>query len=193
MRKLSVNQEVKLLKLLKNCKPIDRGSSRLCFVHPLDETKVIKLAIGKKALCQNKLETATFKEYGETLPLAEIFEYGRFVIVMERMKRCFDPSELEDGDYYGEFDNFPDDDTIYEIVEQLESVFGSTTDNYQLGYNQEGDLVSYDYGFDPSRGCFVMCGFAEDIGKKTLRPYIDSCIKLLKEKKPVNQIDRLAQ
>lgn len=191
MRKLSVNQEVKLLKLLKNCEPIDRGSSRLCFIHPLDKTKVIKLAIGKKALCQNKLETRTYRNYGDSLPLATIYEYGRFIVVMERMTRCFDSSKLEDGDYYGDCDNFPDEDTVDEAVEQLESVFGCTADNYQLGYGQNGDLVSYDYGFDPSKGCFIMCGFAEDIGSETLRPYLDSCIKLLKEKRPVNQIDRL--
>ena len=191
MRKLSVNQEVKLLKLLKNCKPIDRGSSRLCFIHPLDKTKVIKLAIGKKALCQNKLEALTFKNYGDSLPLAEIYEYGRFIVVMERMKQTFSPETLEDCCCYGEWDNLPDEDTVNETVEQLESIFGCTADNYQLGYNQDGDLVSYDYGFNPEKGCFVMCGFAEDIGKRELRPYLDSCVKLLKEKRPVNQIDRL--
>ena len=192
MRKLSVNQEIKLLKLLKNCEPIDRGSSRLCFIHPLDKTKVIKLAIGKKALCQNKLETRTYKNYGDELPLAEIFEYGRFVVVMERMTRCFEPDELEDGGY-DDYEDLPDSDSVNEVVEQLESVFGCTADNYQLGYGQNGDLVSYDYGFDPEKGCFVMCGFAEDIGSRTLRPYLDSCVKLLKEKRPVNQIDRLYQ
>lgn len=185
-RKLSINQELKLLRLLKNAEVLSYGSSRWTFVHPLDKTKVVKLAVGKNALCQNKLEVNTWLKYGDSLPLARIYEYGRFIEVMERM------DEIYDDEYYDYAEDDDARDQMDSISCKLDSVLGETPDNYQIGV-VNGEWKSYDYGFDPYRGAMKMCGFASDFGSKSIKQeYIPMVEKLLRRKQPANQIDRLA-
>jgi len=183
MRKLSLNQEIKLLKSLKNAKILDNGSSRIVFVNPENADEVVKVAVGTAALRQNTLEVSNFKNFSDWGILAEITAYGRFCVVMERMRYCYDWEDDEEG--------------VAEIADELEKINGSTSDNYQVGLTKNGEMKAYDYGFETrvshkgQRGCFFYCGWADAIdGRRQIRRYLNTAISLLREKRPLNQIEK---
>lgn len=168
---LTNREEIEVLKSLTDSKFLGNGAARAVFAlkdtmkESLgindDRDLVVKLALGLGGLRQNQLETKTFLEYGKSAPLAEIVAYGRYIEVMEAVEvtddyRDFaseggDPYELaadcyEEGtDAFEEcYNNLQDAE---EVIGCLESYFGCTSDNGQLGRNADGDLVAYDYGF----------------------------------------------
>lgn len=180
-KRLSINQEVKLLRLLKNAKQIGGGSSRLTFIHPFDETKVVKLAVGTRSFAQNGLEVRLWTSTHSNF-LARIFEYGRFCIVMERAVQCFDEDAFYDGD-------MEDNEDFMNAVCWLERHNGETSDNYQIGQMSDGRFAAYDYGFT-THGFRGQCGWASLIeSRKNMRQYIDETIQLLRTKTPITKID----
>lgn len=178
-KKLSSVQERKLLKRLEKCKPIDNGSSRLVFIDPRNRQRVVKVAIGAFALRQNKMEVRMWNEYGDSGNLAQIFEYGRYVIVMERCEFTYD--------YDSTYDNPSENvsDAIEEIGGWLDSILEYTEDNYQVGKTFDGRWVSFDYGFDPAHDSNVQCGHAHGLSwRRDKVDYLRVIRRILVAKKP---------
>lgn len=177
-RKLSGVQERKLLKRLENCKPIDSGSSRLVFIDPRNRQRVVKVAVGAFALRQNKMEVRMWNDYGDCGNLAQIFEYGRYVVVMERCERTYD---------YNSSYEAPEEirDEVEAISGWLESILTETEDNYQVGRTFDGRWVSFDYGFDPAYDSDVQCGHASHLSYDTGKTnYLQTLRRILVAKKP---------
>lgn len=133
---------------------------------------VIKLALGIGGQNQSNREIKSYIEYGDYYPLAKIYAYGRFIEIMEKVDKVDDNFRCySDYSYYDLFTmvygyedpldgeryvDYPEDadqkeideyETIFDTIYRLEELFGETDDNGQLGYNAEGNLVCYDYGF----------------------------------------------
>ena len=187
MERLQLEQECKILTSLINEDFINRGSSRAVYNFSIEDAAalgielpydcVVKLAIGVGGLNQNALEVKTFLAHPE-LPLAEIVACGRYIVIMEKvsiedgafvdyldsylepaeyLSSYFEELSVEDYDRYlkelQEVDN---------VVEELVPIFGQTADNGQLGYNRDGRLVAYDYGFETEGGCDTYCSDEQD-------------------------------
>lgn len=66
---------------------------------------------------------------------------------------------------------------VWHALCELADLFGETSDNTQLGYNNDGELVCYDYGF--------MCGTSDwhsscgNILREHLKEYFNLCIESL--------------
>ena len=178
--RLSANAEIKLLKLLKNAKLLGWGSSRCVFEMPGDPSKVVKLAIGTYSLRQNKLETRLWNDLRDNR-LATITDFGRFVLVMEKLDEvCDDESFYDDGS--GEFDE------PLAVYEWLNGVLGETSDNFQLGV-KNGQWKCYDYGFDAEVVAFKQVGNADyGVDLADRRKIIDAMIALLRQKQPVTKL-----
>lgn len=209
---LSNTQERKILESLNNNKRIHAGSSRIVFDLDneiaeelgLEGRWVAKLVMGINGQNQMHLEVETYLKYPEG-PLARIGAYGRYVEIMEYIDDSEDfydfvESYDADAEYYC-------DDCIRQMeceteeeferrynkelrlmrkaastIEYLEGIFGYTTDNAQIGYNEDGDLVAYDYGFEPCNGCRdIYCSPWEivDAIDEDLKEYINSLISFL--------------
>lgn len=181
-RKLSCNQEAKLLKKLAHLTPIANGSSRVVFMHPNDKNKIVKVAIGSNSFRQNKQEIKLWNQL-EDDRLARIYEYGRFVIVMERCESCYTEDDINSMDY-------PEDaEAVYYYLSRF---LGHTSDNYQIGVMCDGRWAAYDYGFLTEIDSFYQCGCAEDFSYgKSLQRFCNHAAHLLQAKLPVTQIDRL--
>lgn len=181
-KKLSVCQEIKLLRQLKNGKIISNGSSRLVVVDPRNPHRVVKIAIGACSFRQNKFEI-NFWNLEQDERLATIYEYGRFVVVMERMESTYnDDSIMNSGFSEEEYDD------AVEIVHWLNDKLGETADNWQLGL-VNGRWKSYDYGFDPEADSGLQCGSAEMINSCNLKRFLNEAITLLRNKQPITQIE----
>ena len=181
-KKLSMNQEIKLLRQLKNAKQLGCGSSRLVFIHPLDKTKVVKLAIGANAFVQNRNEVKLWETWKNDY-LANIYEYGRFIIVMERIEDIYDEDSL-----FEEYDCIPN--AAVDVINWLDNLLGESCDNYQIGYGN-GRWALYDYGFSSYRDAQSQIGWANaDVwDQPQIHDYINSCISLLRNKKPITMIE----
>lgn len=95
MIRLTNEQEIKILKrTIEKGKFLGAGVSR--WVYELDqETKdefdfpcdvVVKITMGSTAHSQSATEIAAFIEFEDKVPLATIFAYGEFVIIMEKVE-----------------------------------------------------------------------------------------------------------
>ena len=175
MKKISANQERKLLRALEKCKPIGRGSSRIVYVHPFNQNLIVKVAVGANAFRQNVCERKVYAARGDEY-CARIEEYGRFCIVMERLVRIYDVYDFED--------NMPDE--VEYVVNALEDLLGGTEDNYQIGETADGRFVAYDYGF--STEVDSQCGWAQEVYSKA---YLIQARKILAQKRPINSVEKL--
>lgn len=184
--KLSNSQERKLLKLLKNAKMVGHGSSRLVFIDPRDSNRVVKVAIGANSFCQNKLEVKLWNSTQNSY-LAQIYEYGKFVVVMERVFETYD----EDS-FYEAYDPDSEDYEFFQrginVVNWLESELGSTSDNYQIGVNANDEWKAYDYGFDPEQSTYDQCGAARWMNTKDCRSFLDEMERLVRFHRPITEI-----
>lgn len=185
-RKLSNLQERKLLKLLKNAKLVGNGSSRLVFIDPRNRNRVVKVAVGAASFRQNKLEIKLWNET-QCSHLAQIYEYGKFVVVMERMVTTYD----EDS-FYEEYDEDAEDAEFYhrgiDVINWLEEELGSSGDNYQIGLNALDEWKAYDYGFDPEIGAREQCGEAYWMSRKEFRSFLDEMERLVRFHRPITEI-----
>lgn len=175
MKYLTLEKEYEVLKYLHqnaNDLFIGSGSSRAVFrvnqelmeMLALPSVNyVIKMVLGIGGFRQSHLEYKTFMEYATQAPLAEIRAHGNIFTIMEEIK--IDRDFMEFYDYYdcdvrellNDRDTDPDEEyALYElyseakeVIERLDELFGHTADNAQIGENIYGNLVAYDYGFDP--------------------------------------------
>jgi len=148
MRELTIKEEYDLLKeVFENSYTfIHNGSSRAVFLLP--DNRVIKIAMDKQGRRQNQNEVYLFEKEGSAF-LAEIFSYGRFVVVMEEV---FEEYMEHMMDIYNESDEIEYSQAEYnqvvDIINLLEEYNGSTDDNFQIGTSKiTGKFVSFDYGY----------------------------------------------
>ena len=181
-KKLSVCQEIKLLRQLKNCKIISNGSSRLVVIDPRDSKKVVKIAVGAWSFRQNKFEVGLWNLLNDER-LATIYEYGRFVIVMERMDETFDDDTIMNSGFDEEVVN-----EASKIAYWLNMRLGETADNWQLGL-VNGKWKSYDYGFDPEADSGFQCGSASYVNGRNFKRFVNEAIALLRNKRPITEIE----
>lgn len=207
MKTLNLEQEKRVLQLLKKATFIDNGASRCVYECPEEvaqmfdlEAKdyIIKLACGLGGVNQTKQEVECFRSHPYA-PLAEIVAYGRYVEIMEKVDTddfrdfaggCYDGDGV-DYEYFHDcytYDDKEEGDSIaeaaYDVIIQLHDIFGHTEDNGQLGWNKNGDLVAYDYGFTTSSRC---CDQTSDISYHiendpvALSAYINTLCALIEE------------
>lgn len=136
---------------------------------------VIKVAVGVGGMNQLNAEVETYINYRDNYQLANIYAYGQYVEIMEKVKPvyAFRSSYVTDWDGNPEcieefaINEFFCEDSTDEEKEEwrkvaesgfhaaalLKEVFGETSDNGQLGrrYDENGNLttemVAFDYGF----------------------------------------------
>lgn len=167
LKLLNNEQEKQILDCLASgYLPIGHGASR--FVFPIDTKQlieagleldinkryVVKVAIGIAGINQNNVESTVFR-YNSPKYLAEIPYIGHYVEIMEYVKPL--PDSVRDGAneyYFEDFYSYVEDDLTYEeaslcfdVIQELNGINGCTSDNGQLGYNDNGDIVAYDYGY----------------------------------------------
>ena len=200
---LTIKQEIYILQELKKLYVDDYGSSRLVFMDceqilhdlGLDVPKsiVIKLSCGIGGMNQTYKEIQTFLE-GEG-PFAEIYYYGRFVEIMERVTPLWFRDSLEefDGDagrllaYYKDDEDYQkEEDLIYKcayIADEMCTRYNCySADFFQVGENEDGELRLFDYGFIPHAG-YQQCSMdvvstLTDVDN-SLEDYIKDCITFL--------------
>lgn len=200
---LTIKQEMYILQELAKLNADDWGSSRLVFMdceqilHDLGldvpRSIVIKLSCGIGGMNQTYKEIQTFLE--DEGPFAEIYYYGRFVEVMERVEPLWFRDGLEEfeGDA-GEFLNYHSDDEDYQndadLIYQCAYVADKMCEHYncysgdffQIGTNEDGELRLFDYGFIPHVGyqqCSnsVVCSLTDT--DRGLQEYVKDCITFL--------------
>lgn len=148
MNKLTTEQEYKIIADIRDGKyqQIGRGSSRIVF--NLGNNIVAKIAVGRSALEQNRLETLNYCQDTDCI-CAKIYSYGKFIILMEKLQ----PISDQDGLFYYDKNKYSD---RYDAMEQLGlnniycsacDLLGETEDNYQIGISQDGSYKLYDYGY----------------------------------------------
>ena len=167
LKLLNNEQEKQILDCLASgYLPIGHGASR--FVFPIDTKQlieagleldinkryVVKVAIGIAGINQNNVESTVFRYNGSEY-LAEIPYIGHYVEIMEYVEPLPDSVRNWADEYYFEdfYENVEDDLTkseasrCFDVIQELNSINGCTSDNGQLGYNDNGDIVAYDYGY----------------------------------------------
>lgn len=167
LKLLNNEQEKQILECLAGgYMPIGHGASR--FVFPIDTKQlieagleldinkryVVKVAIGIAGINQNNVESTVFRYNGSEY-LAEIPYIGHYVEIMEYVKPL--PDSVRDGAdeyYFEDFYSYVEDDLTkseaslcFDVIQELNGINGCTSDNGQLGYNDNGDIVAYDYGY----------------------------------------------
>lgn len=156
MKKLTNRQERRIMAtVMKNIKMFGNGSSRV--VVPFGKDKVVKIALCESGKKQNNNEINLFSGYGTELSLATIYAYSENLIIMERLYDIFEYFENNEFSFINSDNEF---DYCYHeygervelqvdnIIEGLEYHWGDTDDNWQLGVDKNGNIKSYDYGFD---------------------------------------------
>ena len=150
---LTTHQEKVIIdKLLKRkTEFLNYGSSRVVF--PWTDDKIVKIALTEEGINQNKNELRVFTDCKEDDILSNIFAYGEIILICEKCDLKVDADFDEfDETMQDLYDNGQKEiaDKAQKAVDYLEEHYGHTSDNYQLGYNRKGYLVSVDYGFDPN-------------------------------------------
>lgn len=140
MKELTIREEYDLLQELsvEEGNFIHNGSSRAVYL--LDKNRVLKVAMDRQGRQQNTNEINLFRAHGNQ-HLAEIFAYGKFVVVMEMV----DEQDIDEMVFeYEDADN----QEVVDVIDFLERSHGSTDDNFQLGYSTtRNKLVCFDYGY----------------------------------------------
>ena len=134
MKKLTKLEELQIInELITRSNLIDSGSSRAVFNYGAD--KVVKVVCEDEGRIQNKKEVEMYERYGYKGYLAEIYAYGKNIIIMEKVKTSVRHMSDEQRRQYDVIEDF------------LDTVLG-TTDCMQVGINKHDNVVCYDYGFD---------------------------------------------
>lgn len=186
MKFISAEKEIQLLRYLKGFEFIDAGGARMVFevdkfikkLLDLDQDKdyVVKIAMGQGGMSQNMAEVETYIRYADDGFLATIYQAGRYCLIMEAVETdCwYDLAEeissfetrYEDADNYAEGNNIEyneRDNKVIDTIGYLADIFGSTSDNGQVGWTKDGRCVAYDYGFYVEKGCNSQTSLLRDM------------------------------
>lgn len=202
---LTNEQEKKILETIINGYDLnDNGASRLVFLVSrqdlvncgltLDKGKdfVVKVALGIAGIHQTNIEASAYRNYGDYAPLAAIPYLGHYVEVMERVTPIDGVRDYDMCDYgiEGFAEILMDDLDLNEfdaqacanVVAQLEEINGGTSDNGQVGYDSNGMIVAYDYGYDVDSD-FNLCSnidkYIELYNHEDLDKYLRAIIEII--------------
>lgn len=129
---------------------------------------MVKIAFGAGGMNQNILETSAYENYGSDAPIARVYAVGDVIEIMEVLTLAEESEILrEDGtlDFgsWEEYDEFLYNDyspvsykllnralleEMFNTMWELANYFGETSDNAQLGLNDDGDILCFDYGYN---------------------------------------------
>ena len=178
---MSVQEQTELIyKLLKDNRVISHGGGRLVFEHPDYRDRVIKIAMGEGGIKQNELEADVYCDYSNNYDIfAHIFGYSSLIIEMEKVEPLPDLEYIEDEE---------EESVAWDIKYTLDDLIGSTADNEQLGKNECGDIVAYDYGFNPEEDCWNQTSELRDYDFCVER-YLSNLIRILDEEITMEQLE----
>lgn len=166
---------------------INHGSSRAVYdCYYGGKECVIKIGLDDGGHNQNVLECSVYERFGDSGKLAEIYaRFGNVFLVCEKVEVIssdFAETVLEWGDDANadvtiweedgervvplwERANFNNEEECQVLINKmrdayclLEDIQGCTSDNEQLGINENGDVVAYDYGYDTEFHFNVLVG-----------------------------------
>ena len=161
MKRLSLSEELALLqKAYQYGEYLDNGSSRS--VYDMGDGTVLKVASCKRGQFQNGMEIETFRNGRYQDSLAEIYSYGKYVVLMEKI--CPIGFELveflyNNGNYESEVEHYWGEygleiasrqGELIEHIRNMEEMLGETVDNYQVGIDDDNNIKAFDYGFESS-------------------------------------------
>lgn len=128
---------------------------------------MVKIAFGAGGMNQNILETSAYENYGSDAPIAKIYAVGDVIEIMEVLTLADEAETLrEDGIEYGDWEDYDDYlyntyspvaykllnrallEEMFNTMWELANYFGQTSDNAQLGLNEDGEILCYDYGYN---------------------------------------------
>lgn len=143
---MSIQEQKDLInKLIENGHSINNGGGRLVFEHPDYEDRVVKIAMGEGGIVQNVAEADIYYTYSESYNVfANIYGHSELIVEMEKVEPF--PDDLN---YLEE----EECDKAWGVKFLLDDLIGDTADNEQLGRNECGEIVAYDYGYSPEKEC----------------------------------------
>lgn len=192
---LSKDEQKEILRQLidKKADIIGSGGGRMVFIHPADNSKVIKVALGAGGVVQNLNEQSVYEGYGDTGYLADIHGYCDYLEIMDRVDDCIGDVH----DYFADksWDAEDDEQEEIEIAEQeawdlvswLDEITGSTPDNEQIGY-LNGELVAYDYGYNPDYETHTQVSDLRDIDFD-VNKYLEGIIRIVDNEITMEQLE----
>jgi hypothetical protein len=139
MKVLTFEEEVAILQELVNHEPIGVGSSRATYHYQLG--KVVKVAISNHGVLQNQTEVQRYAEFSDKNILSQIYAYGKLIIVAEEVRL------LEYYDYESEDERNEIAGYVEGLRTQYLELVDESIDGEQVGFNQNGLIVFYDYGY----------------------------------------------
>lgn len=203
---LTLEQETKLLYIIaESYDYLDNGASRAVFSVsnenfnrcgiklPNDKRYIVKVAIGTGGINQNYFEVHNYINFGEVCPLAAIYYYGKYVEIMEYIDVIPEATNFEDDDE--EFFEYMQDSEystsevqeIIDAIRSLEDINGCTLDNTQVGFNSNGNVVSYDYGFVADSGKVLVSDLTDFFyeEEETIKEYLYRLAQIATEEEEV--------
>jgi len=141
MKQLTLEEEIAILQeiLYSNSEPMGVGSSRATYSYK--PGKVVKIAVSAHGVLQNETEVERYAEFGDKNILSQIFAYGELIIVAEEIRL------LEEYDYQSEDERNEIAGYVEGLRTQYLELVDESIDGEQLGFNQNGLIVFYDYGY----------------------------------------------
>jgi hypothetical protein len=187
IRSLTKEEAFSILNTVDFSAMINHGSSRAVYDCLYAGKKcVIKIGLDDGGHNQNVLECSVYERFGDSGKLAEIYaRFGNVFLVCEKVEVIsYDFAETvlewgedadadvilweEDGERViplWEHINFSSEEECQTLIDKMRDVYcllediqGSTSDNEQLGINENGDVVAYDYGYDTEFHYNVLVG-----------------------------------
>jgi hypothetical protein len=141
MKQLTLEEEIAILQeiLYSNSEPMGVGSSRATYSYK--PGKVVKIAVSGHGVLQNETEVERYAEFGNKNILSQIYAYGELIIVAEEIRL------LEEYDYQSEDERNEIAGYVEGLRTQYLELVDESIDGEQLGFNQNGLIVFYDYGY----------------------------------------------
>ena len=128
---------------------------------------MVKIAFGAGGMNQNILETAAYENYGDDAPIAKIYAAGDVIEIMEVLTLAKESEILrDDGIEFYDWEEYDESlyhnynpvsykllnrallEEMFNTMWELANYFGETSDNAQLGLNDDGDILCFDYGYN---------------------------------------------
>lgn len=134
MERLSVFEELAIVRQAKEGNFLDHGSSRAVF--SISDTHVVKVAMDRQGQYQNMREIQAYRNMGEPQgPLAEITGYGKYCVVMEKVvpldyDLVRDIVQYDDDDDYDSYSECSDCSDCSNYSEPVASNAGQKLLNY---------------------------------------------------------------
>lgn len=163
MIRLSKEQEMQLLMMLDEDNYLDHGSSRAVYSLSYGGKEyAVKVFLDQGGYEQCIVEKTIYSSYDMKNVVAAIYAIGERCIVTEFI-HSIDSVITEHLYYNTEYDGYLNDmeryafgydalteeqfDAAWDVITSLEQYNDETSDNCQLGFDENGNIKAYDYGY----------------------------------------------